>query len=122
MYDRLIGNARAERIVLGAILVRGAGSLLGFIGPPAGLGSGLARRGGGDLHSITRDPAPPRGLSQHLELVGRFVDRLEMALMLVLASRRGDIRMPALCHSAAGELNIARIEGRFELEEQERLL
>jgi acetyl esterase len=122
VHDRLIWNTRAEWIVPGAILGCGPGSLLGFVGPPPGLGPRPARRRGGHLDSIARDSAPARGLGERLELVRRFVDRLEMALVLVLASGRGDIRMPALCHPAARELNITRIERRFEFEEQERLL
>ena len=42
--------------------------------------------------------------------------------MLVLTARWRDVRMPALCHPPARELDGALIERRLELQEEQRLL
>jgi hypothetical protein len=61
------------------------------------------------------------GLGEPLELVGGLVDRLQVALMLVLATGRRDVRVPALGHPPTGELDLALVERRLELEEEQRL-
>src|SRR5262249_53115980 len=61
-------------------------------------------------------------LGELLELVGRLVDRLQVALMLVLASRRGDVGMPCLGHPAPRQLHGALIERGLELQQEQRLL
>ena len=68
------------------------------------------------------DLAAARVLGQALELVGRLVDRLEVALVLVLAPGRRDVGVPALRHPAARELDGALVERRLQLEEQHGLL
>src|SRR5438270_4108412 len=45
-----------------------------------------------------------------------------MALMLVLAPRGRDVRVPALGHPPARELNRALVERWFELQQEEGLL
>ena len=70
-----------------------------------------------------RETLPPREASARLlELVGRLVDRLQVALVLVLAAGRRDVRVPALGHPPARELHRPLVEGRLELQQQDRLL
>ena len=121
VHDRVIGDARAERVVLGAVLGRGARALLGLVGAPARLLARLAGGRGGDLDGVAADPAAARGLGQLLELVGGLVDRLQVALVLVLASGRRDVGVPALGHPPAGQLDGALIERRLELQQEEGL-
>jgi hypothetical protein len=111
----MVRDARAERIVLLALLLPGALALLGLVCAPALLGACLACRGGRHLDCVAADPAAARGLGELLELIGRLVDRLKVPLVLVLAPGRRDVRMPALCHSPAGELDGALIERRLKL-------
>ena len=120
--DRVVGDPRAERIVLLALLGRGRCALLGLVRAPAFLLAGLARRGRRDLDGVAADPPTARLLGELLELVGRLVDRLQVALMLVLAPGRRDVRMPALCHPSARELDGALIERRLDLQQEHRLL
>ena len=42
--------------------------------------------------------------------------------MLVLAPGRGDVRVPALGHAPARELDITHTERRLQLEQEHRLL
>ena len=122
VHDRVVGDARGERVVLLAVGGVLAGALLGLVGALALLGARLARRGGGDLDGVAADLAAARVLGQALELVGRLVDRLEVALVLVLAPGRRDVGVPALRHPAPRELHGALVERRLQLEEQDRLL
>src|SRR4029077_5941306 len=68
------------------------------------------------------DAAAPRALGQALELVGRLVDRLQVALVLELQARGRDVRMPALGHPAPGKLHVALFERRLELQQEHVLL
>jgi hypothetical protein len=99
-----------------------AGPLLFLVGPPSGLGARGAGGGGRDLDGGPRDHPPARALGQPLELVGRLVDRLEVSLMLDRPAGRGDVGVPLLGHPPPGQLNLALVERRFKLEEQEGLL
>ena len=63
-----------------------------------------------------------RLLGEALELVGGLVDRLQVALVLELAPGRRDVGMPALRHPAARELDVALVERRLDLQEQDGLL
>ena len=98
-----------------------AGALLLLVGAAARLLAGPARGGGGDLDRVAADAAAAGGLRQLLELVGGLVDRLQVALVLVLAARRRDVRMPALGHPAASELDVPLVERRLELQQEHRL-
>ena len=55
MDDRVIGHARAERVVLGTILRGGALTLLRFVRASAGVRPRLARRGRRHLDRPARD-------------------------------------------------------------------
>src|ERR1019366_2649815 len=59
---------------------------------------------------------------QALQLVGRLVDRLEVALMLELAALRSHVGVPALGHTPARELHVALRERRLELQQEQMLL
>jgi hypothetical protein len=96
MDHRVIWDTRAERIVLGAVLGGGAGALLGLVGSPACFLPRAAGGGGRDLDRVPRDVSPSRGFGELRELVGGFVDCLEVPLMLMLAPGRRDVRVPAL--------------------------
>ena len=120
--DRVVGHAAAERVVLGAILGRRAGALLGLVRAPARLLALAAGGRGADLDRVARDAAAARALGQALELVGGLVDRLQMALVLELAALRGDVRVPALGHAPARELHVALVERRLELQQEQMLL
>ena len=97
-------------------------ALLVLVGARAGLGARLARRGGADLDRRRRDPAAARALGQRLELVGRLVDRLEVALVRELLAGRGEVGVPDLGLPAACQLDVALVERRLELQEEQRLL
>ncbi len=114
----MVWHSRAERVVLGPLLRGGLGPLLLLVGAPPLIGTGLAGGGGGHLDRASRDAAAAHVLGELLELVGRLVDRLQMTLMLVLTTRRGDIGMPALCHPPARELDAALIKRRLELQQE----
>jgi hypothetical protein len=45
-----------------------------------------------------------------------------VALVLELLARRRDVGMPDLRHAPARELDLALVEGRLELQQEERLL
>ena len=60
-----------------------------------------------------------RALREALELVGGLVDRLQVALVLELPSRRREVGVPALGHPPARELDVALVERRLELEQQQ---
>ena len=107
---------------LRAVGLGGAGALLGLVGAAALLGARLARGRGADLDRVARHAPAARALGQAIELVGRLVDRLEVALVLVLAPGRGEVGMPDLREPPARELDLALVEGRLELQQQERLL
>ena len=96
-------------------------ALLLLVCAAAGLLAGLAGGGSRDLDRVARDASAAGGLRELLELVGRLVDRLQVALVLVLASRRRDVGMPALGHPAARELHGALVERRLELQEKKCL-
>ena len=98
-----------------------ASALLVRVGARALLGARLARGRRRDLDRVRGDAAAARALGESLELVGRFVDRLEVALMLMLAALRRDVRMPALGEPAAGELDVALVKRRLQLQQEERL-
>ena len=118
----MVGNPAAERVVLGAILGVRAGALLGLIRAPAGLFALATRRGGAHLDRVAGDAPAARALRQALELVGGLVDRLQMALMLELTTLRGDVRVPALGHAPPRELDIALVERRLQLQQEQMLL
>ena len=112
VHDRVIGHARAERVVDGAVAGCGAGALLGLVGAPSLL---LARGACGrraDLDGVARDPPAARGLGDPLELVGGLVDRLQVALVRDLLAGRREVRMPDLGLAAAGQLDVALLERR----------
>ena len=92
-----------------------------LVGAPALLGARRARRRGVDLDGVARDLAAARSLGQALELVGRLVDRLEVALVLELLARRRDVGVPDLRHPAARQLDLALVERRLDLQQQQRL-
>src|SRR5204863_9793414 len=115
-------EARAERVVLGAIGVGGAPALFLLVGAAALFGAGRAGSGGTDLDGVAADAPAARALRQRLELVGGLVDRLQVALVLELLAGRRDVRVPDLRHAAARELDVPLVEGRLELQEEERLL
>ncbi|MCW3023482.1 MAG: UDP-N-acetylmuramate dehydrogenase [Conexibacter sp.] len=121
MDDRVVGDARAERVVLLRLLgVRPARLLLLVVAAP-GLGARGAGGGGADLDGVARDAAAARALGEALELVGGLVDGLEVALVLELLAGWGQVRMPHLGLLAAGQLDVALLEGRLELQEEQRL-
>jgi hypothetical protein len=95
-------------------------ALLVLVGAPPGVLAGPSGRRRRRTDRARADLATARGLGEQRELVGRLVDRLQVALVLVLAARGSDVRMPALGHPATSELDAALIKGRLELEQQER--
>ena len=103
---------------MGALGGRGSGPLFGFVGPAALLFARLPGRRGRDADGVTAYPSATKRFGQPLELVGGFVDRLKVALMLVLPSGRSDVRMPLLGHPAPGQLHVPLIERRLELQEE----
>ena len=121
VHDGVVGNARAERIVLCAVLRGGPRALLLLVGAATSLLAGLAGGGGRDLDRVARDASATGGLGELLKLVCRLVDRLKVALVLVLASGRRDVGMPALGHPAPRELHRALIERRLDLQQQKCL-
>jgi hypothetical protein len=122
VHHRVVGHARAEGVVLGPVGGVLAGALLGLVGAPALLGPGLARGRRGDLDRVARHAPAARALGQRDELIGRVVDRLQMAFVLELAPWRRQVGVPDLGQPAARELNVALVEGRLDLQEEERLL
>jgi hypothetical protein len=118
MHHRLVRHPSTERIVLDAIRGCGPGALLGLVGAPPSLRPSPAGRSGRDLDCVSRDSSLPGALGQRLELIGGLVYCLEMALVLVLASGWGDVRVPALGHAASSELDISLIKGGLQLEEK----
>src|SRR4051794_32397416 len=111
----MVRDLRGERVVLGAVRVGGPARLLLGVGARALLRSPLAGGRRADLDGVARDLAAARLLRELLELVGGHVDRLEVALVLELLAGRGDVRVPALCHPAASELDGALVERRLDL-------
>ena len=106
-----------------AALGRGrARALLGLVGALALLLAHLAHRVGRGAGGVARDLAAARALGEALELVGHVVDRLQVALVLVLLAGRSDVGVPALGHAPARELHVAHIEGRLQLQKRHRLL
>src|SRR6185312_10588962 len=63
-----------------------------------------------------------RALGETLELVGRLVDRLQVALVLELAPGRRDVGVPALGHAPTSELYVALVERRLELQQEQVLV
>ena len=122
VHDRVVGQAGAERVVLGAVGLVLAPALVLRVRPRSLLRAPLARRGGADLDGVARHAPAAEVLREALELVGRLVDRLQVALVLELAARRGDVRVPALGQLAARELDVALVERRIDLQEQDGLL
>jgi hypothetical protein len=108
--------------VLLAVGVLGAAALLLGVRPGALLGAPLARGGGGDLDGVARHPPAAGILREALELVGGLVDGLQVPLVLELLARRGDVGMPDLRHPPARELDVALVEGRVDLQQEDRLL
>jgi hypothetical protein len=117
----VVGHARAEGIVLLLLRVLGSLALLLRVGAGAFLGAPLAGGRGGDLDRVPGDLAAARVLGDRGELVRGLVDRLQVALVLVLLAGRGDVRMPALRHPPAGELDVALVERRLQLQEEHGL-
>ncbi len=117
----MVGDARAERVVLLLLGRLGPLALLLGVVARALLGAALARGGGGDLHRVLGDALTARFLGELLELVGGLVDRLQVALMLELAAGRSDVRMPLLGQTTACELDVALVERWFDLEKENRL-
>ena len=118
----MVGDAAAEGVVLGAIGRLLALALLGLVRAPARLLALAARGRGAGAHGAARHAPAARALGQALELVGRLVDRLEVALVLVLAPLRSEIGMPPLGHPAPRELHVALVKGRLELQQKQVLL
>ncbi len=120
--DRVVGHAAAERVVFGAVFGHRSRPLFGLVGAPARLLALTARGGGADFDGVRRDFAAARALCQALELVGGLVDRLEVALVLELASLRGHVRVPALGHAPTRKLHVALCERRLQLQQEQMLL
>ncbi len=55
-------------------------------------------------------------------MVGGLVDRLQVALVLELLARRGDVGVPALGHPPARKLHVALVKRRLDLQEEHLLL
>ena len=108
-------------IVLGALLLSGSLTLLGLVGASAGVLPGLPGRGRRDLHSPPRHATVARGLGELRQLIRGLVYRLEVALVLGLATGRRDVRVPPLGHPTAREMDLTLIERSFELQQQHRL-
>src|SRR4029078_1517013 len=106
---RAIGIGRAAALVLG-------------VRSRALLGAALAGRRGADLHRVLADAGGARPPGELFELVGRLVDRLQMALVLDLLPRRRDVGMPLLGHAPPRELDVALVVPQLGFEEQYRLL
>ena len=121
VHDRVVGHLAAERVVRPAVGLLRALALGLLVGAPALLGARRARRRRVDLDGVARDLPAARALGQALELVGRLVDRLEVALVLELLAGRGDVRVPDLRHPPPRHLDLALVEGRRDLQQQERL-
>ena len=121
MDDGVIGDAGTKRIVLSSMLGARPGSLLGLVGPAAVFLARLTRRRGRRPNRSGADASAARGLGELLELVGRLVDRLKVALVLRAPPGRRDVRVPALGHPAPGELNRSLVKRRLELEQKKRL-
>ena len=120
--DRVVGHARAERVVACAVRRRPRGRAARprrRVGPPR---RAPACGGGADLDRVARDPAAARALGDALELVGGLVDRLQVALVRDLLAGRGQVGVPDLGLAAARELHVALVERRLELQEEQRLL
>ena len=105
VHDRVVGHARAERVVARLVGGRGALALLLGVRPRALLRAPLARGRGADLDRVARDLAAARPLGELLELVGGLVDRLQVALVLELPARRRDVGVPALGLAPPRELD-----------------
>jgi hypothetical protein len=54
-------------------------------------------------------------------LIGRLVDRLEVALVFVLAAGGRDVRVPDLGHPPPGELHLTLVERRLQLQQEQSL-
>ncbi len=118
----VVGHAAAERVVFGAVLRVRTGALLGFVRAPARLFALAAGGGGAHFDGVARHVAAARALGEALELVGRLVDRLQVALVLELTSLRRHVRVPALGHLAPCQLHVALVERRLQLQQEEVLL
>ncbi len=97
------------------------GTLLRLVVAPPLLGAGASSRLPGDLHGVRRHLPAARLLGERLEVVGGLVDRLQVALVLVLLADRGEVGVPALGHRAARGLHIFLAERGREFEEQHEL-
>jgi len=106
--------------VLGSVLGVFAFALLVLVGPPPGVLTGTFGRRRRRADGVAADGAAPGGLGQTLKLVGGLVDCLQVALMLVAASGRGDVRVPAFGHSTPRKLHRALVKRRLDLQQQER--
>ncbi len=115
----MVGHPGPERVVLGAVGGLLAGALLVLVGAAAGVLASAARGRRRRLHGVAADPSPARGLRQAFELVGGLVDGLQVALVLVAAPGRGDVRMPALGHPPPRKLDGALIERGLQFEEEQ---
>ena len=112
----MIGHSRPEWVVFGFVFGLGTCTLLGFIGAATGLLALAPGRGGADLDRVARDAPAAEALGQPLELIRGLVDRLQMALMLVLAPGRRDVGVPTLGHATPRELHVALVERSLELQ------
>jgi len=120
--DGVVGDPVAERVVALAVLCVLAGALLGFVCALALFGPGFSRRRGARLDRARTDPPAARLVGQLLELVGGFVDRLQVSLVLHLLAGRCEIGVPALGQPAPRELDGAHVEGRVQLQQEKGLL
>ena len=120
----MVGHPRAERVVLrGVLLGLRGGALLLLVGPARPPRRAPARAAAALTLTALRETVPPREPSaSELELVGRLVDRLQVALVLELLAGRRDVGVPHLRHAPARELDLALVERRLELQEEQRLL
>ena len=105
-------------MLLGVVL---ALALLLRVRARAFLGSALARRRGADLHGVAADSTAARLLCEPLQRVGRLVDGLQMAFVLMLPSGWCDVGMPDLGQPPARELDVALVERRIDLQQEDRL-
>ena len=108
--------------MLALVLVLRPPALLLLVGARALLRAPLARGLAGHLDGVARDLAAARLLGEPGELVGRLVDGLQVPLVLELLAGRGDVGVPLLGEAPARELDVALVERRLDLQQEDRLL
>src|SRR5215218_2917741 len=122
MHNGVVRNPRGERVVLAAVLVGRVAALLLLVRAAALLRTPLARGLARDLDRVAGDLPAARLLGEARQLVRRLVDRLQVPFMLELLARRRDVGMPLLREPAPGELDLALVERRLDLQEEDGLL